>query len=757
LLERLEQAGATRFHLTPLDDQDAVVLARDLAPTGTDEELGALIADAGGNPFYIVELLRARSQGDEPTDGSGSPFPRTLASTLTQHLRSLSRGCRDLLRVASVLGREFSVAELAVMTGEPASRLMPAIEEALAAEIVVELSERLAFRHDLLRQAVYDGTAESVRLALHRDAAEALRRTGAPTVRIAAQLAIGASSGDAEAIAGLIEAASELSSTSPSAAADLQLRALQLVGGGDPHRAEIVLAAVHALSLAGRRAEAVELGERLLSDSLLSPALEAGLQLELREAWVFERMHAYPSRLPDHLLRDSAVDPAIVATAVACGHADEMWDGRGEDADRAFAAAFEVVATRGRPFELATIAYLQVLNATLRGRMDDVLRYAQAALEAAKTLEQGKSSGIHEMLVSVALAANGRLTEALEMLRAALAATEAAGRTYFVVQGQWLRAFYLLAQGNVDDARSEARAEAATADELGYVVHSSRGLVVLAEAALRQGDSAEAGSALDRFGPDSEPRSMPDRPWAAALAADFRGDKPALAEALQPICAQLDSGCFGISITQHQRLPQLTQMALNAGMRDAAASFAAAASALADRNPNVPSFLAANAHARGLIDRDPTLLQQAVDHASESELRLLEAAAHEALGSILTTQRAATQAVSELEKAYEIYLRAGAHHDTARLRSALRGVGVRKRQTHAKRAEHGWESLTTSERTVVDLVARGMTNREVATELFLSPDTVNTHLRHAFLKLGIRSRVTLARLVAERELASSQS
>jgi DNA-binding CsgD family transcriptional regulator len=85
------------------------------------------------------------------------------------------------------------------------------------------------------------------------------------------------------------------------------------------------------------------------------------------------------------------------------------------------------------------------------------------------------------------------------------------------------------------------------------------------------------------------------------------------------------------------------------------------------------------------------------------------------------------------------------------VRSALRALGVRKRRDSVAKPDQGWPSLTRSEEAVVELVARGVTNREAAGELFLSPDTVNTHLRHAFMKLGIRSRVELARLAAERE------
>jgi DNA-binding CsgD family transcriptional regulator len=749
LIERLEEAGASRLHLAPLAAPDATKLARDAAPTESDRELGALVAGAEGNPFYIVELLRARGERGE-AGGGGGVLPQSVRAAVTQYLRSLSGDCRDLLSVASVLGREFSVAEVAAMTGDPASRLLAPVEEALAAEVLVERSDRLAFRHDLLRQAVYGGLPESARVALHRDAADALRRTGAASIRIATQLAIGASPGDTEAVTALNSAVSELAPASPSAAADLQLRALELLGEDDERRAAMVMAAVHTLSLAGRRAEGFELGERFLAEHELPPSLEATLQLELREAWVFERMHAYPSRLPEHLLRDPSVDRAIVAAALACQHADEMWDGHGEEAGRAFADAFEVVSVGGRPFELVTIAYLQVLNSALRGRMSDVLRYAESALAASKRVEP-RTSGIHEMLFSVALAANGRIAEALAMLRVALEAAEAAGRTYFVVQGQWLRAFYLLAQGDLDDARGEARAEAATAEELGYSVHSSRGLAVLAETALRQGDSSEARSTLERFAPTPTAGSMPDRPWAAVLTAHARGDKQALAEALEPIRRQLAVGCFAISITQHHRLPQLTQMALGADQPEAAASFARAASTLAEQNPHVESLLAAESHAQGLIAHDSSLLEQAVEHAARSEQRLLEAAAREDLGRTLTAQNDTRAAALQLEHAHDLYARAGAHNDTARTRAALRAIGIRKRQTAVARAQHGWDSLTRSERRVADLVAQGMTNREAATELFLSPDTINTHLRHAFLKLGIRSRVTLARIAAERQ------
>ena len=87
--------------------------------------------------------------------------------------------------------------------------------------------------------------------------------------------------------------------------------------------------------------------------------------------------------------------------------------------------------------------------------------------------------------------------------------------------------------------------------------------------------------------------------------------------------------------------------------------------------------------------------------------------------------------------------------DAARARSLLRARGVRP-PTSGPRSAPDWPELTESEFAVVSLVAMGATNREVADRLFLSPYTVNSHLRHVFAKLGIRSRVELARLSAER-------
>jgi DNA-binding CsgD family transcriptional regulator len=112
--------------------------------------------------------------------------------------------------------------------------------------------------------------------------------------------------------------------------------------------------------------------------------------------------------------------------------------------------------------------------------------------------------------------------------------------------------------------------------------------------------------------------------------------------------------------------------------------------------------------------------------------------------------------VSYLDAAHEIYADAGAARDAARVRGLLRRRGVRRSATALARPSN-WPELSDSETSVVRLVAGGATNREVAEQLYLSPHTVNAHLRHVFTKLDIRSRVELARLAAERDASRPRS
>ena len=130
--------------------------------------------------------------------------------------------------------------------------------------------------------------------------------------------------------------------------------------------------------------------------------------------------------------------------------------------------------------------------------------------------------------------------------------------------------------------------------------------------------------------------------------------------------------------------------------------------------------------------------------------RLLDhAGACEDAAALLTTVGGDEVAKELLLEAQERYEAVDAAAWAARVGAALRGLGVRQgTRGRRRRAATGWASLTPNERAVSQLVAQGLTNREVGRRLHISPHTVNTHLRHVFLKLTVSSRAELAAKVA---------
>jgi DNA-binding NarL/FixJ family response regulator len=168
----------------------------------------------------------------------------------------------------------------------------------------------------------------------------------------------------------------------------------------------------------------------------------------------------------------------------------------------------------------------------------------------------------------------------------------------------------------------------------------------------------------------------------------------------------------------------------------------------AERNPQVASLSGAAAHAEGVLRGDLGLLREAARRYQASPRRLARASALEDAGLAASAAGERGEAVDMLEQAHEHYAAAGARRDAARLEQRLRTLGVRRRPRRpAGGAKLGPASLTESELRVVELVAEGLTNRAIAERLFLSPHTVDAHLRHAFTKLGVSSRVELTRAV----------
>ena len=166
--------------------------------------------------------------------------------------------------------------------------------------------------------------------------------------------------------------------------------------------------------------------------------------------------------------------------------------------------------------------------------------------------------------------------------------------------------------------------------------------------------------------------------------------------------------------------------------------------------PGVPTVLSAACRCRGLVETDADRLVKAAELARRGGRLLDHAGSCEDAAAVLITTGRADEAKGLLIEALERYEGASAQAWAARVGAELRRLGVRRgARGPRRRPAQGWESLTAPERAVSQLVAEGLTNRNVARRLHISPHTVNTHLRHVFDKLSVSNRAALAAAVAQ--------
>jgi DNA-binding CsgD family transcriptional regulator len=215
--------------------------------------------------------------------------------------------------------------------------------------------------------------------------------------------------------------------------------------------------------------------------------------------------------------------------------------------------------------------------------------------------------------------------------------------------------------------------------------------------------------------------------------------------------AQVNPALFPVEVTDEAHL---VRIAIAANDHELATSAVAAAERRSELNPDARTIAGTAVHARGMLTGDDQLLARAVELLDEGPRPLALASALEDLGAARVQSGSTEEGIEALGRALAVYARSGAAWDAGRVRGCLRAQGVRRRLVTPEREERGWAAMTDSELAVARLVAQGLTNREVAWQLFVSPHTVSSHLRRVFVKLDINSRVELTRLASDNERLS---
>jgi DNA-binding CsgD family transcriptional regulator len=282
-------------------------------------------------------------------------------------------------------------------------------------------------------------------------------------------------------------------------------------------------------------------------------------------------------------------------------------------------------------------------------------------------------------------------------------------------------------------------------------------LVALGRIAIHTGDSRRAG-ALARLAQGGLEHGTAElrrhAAWLLALLAMAGGDAAGARAHLADLGEDAAVSALPLLLVDIADHPHLVRIALAAGDDELARMAVAAVEETFRLNPGVKSIAAAAAHARGLVGQDGSALAEAAELFAAGPRWLARASAHEDHGLALVRDGNRASGVAALGHALQIYSNAGATWDASRVRRRLRDLGVRRRLVKASRPSTGWAGLTDSEVAVARLVSEGLTNREVAEQLFLSRHTVSMHLRHVFTKLQISSRVELTRLSFQQEQAA---
>ena len=418
----LETAGAWELRLGPLPNEAVVGLVVDVLGAPPGPRLLSQVAGAGGNPLFVTELLDALVREgcinavDARAEVPDEALPPSLRLTILRHLSFLHDDTLEVLRPASVLGSSFAVLDLTTTTGRSALDLAATLDPAISASILVEDGDRLRFRHDLIRDAVYEDMPRGIRMGLHREAGLRLAEAGAPALRVAEHLARGAAAGDARAVAWLTRAARETATRSPEAAAELFGRAVELAQSSDADR--LVVEEASSLLSAGRLPDA-EARCRAALDRTPDPEVEESLRNRLAQALIAQGRTSDGLRELERLLRSAALADTERALAWAWTSMARLALGDLDGADAAAGRALSVAPDDGGHLAICIALGLRATAMELRGRPHQALQLIDEAIERADRSpdREGHRYPMH--------AARGRMLMELDRFDDAEAALEA--------------------------------------------------------------------------------------------------------------------------------------------------------------------------------------------------------------------------------------------------------------------------------------------------------------------------------------------
>ncbi len=795
---------ARRIELTPL----SAAAANELLGAGLDPELSeALYRESGGNPLYLEQLAGAARRGAGPRAGAaemargpqaGEPVvavtevPAAVRAALASELDELSAPARTLLHGAASLGEPFEPDLAADTAGIDEHSALSALDELLESDLIraTDSPRRFRFRHPIVRHAVYQEAGAGWRLAAHGRADAALRARGAPASARAPHIERAARAGDEEAAALLEQAGQEILARAPATAAHWYEAALRLM----PEREEnlerrLGLLAQHAaaLGIAGRIEQSREALREFLARSPEQPD-PLRLQVAVLAAIIDELLGRHEggrrllldelARLPDQHGREAAELKRELAFTCFM---DANWEGMAGWAREALACECEGMVRVG---VLAALGVAELglgelglgelglgelgLGELGLGEFDRAGHSATVSesAELFDSLSDQEVAAHHPAIagwLGWAEVCSERFDAAIEHLERCIGVSRLAGQRHMTVallavQGQ---ALALTGRGEELTAVAETATEAALLTESDLFL--SWAMTLRCQASIVAGDLHGAlhfgERGVSAAGAANSPLSGIARVVLASALLEIGEPERCRAQLLGPD-GEPELPPFPLYEGLYYELLVRAEIALERLER--AEELARHAEQTVRRlGIHLPFAHACRARAIVLLERGEPRAASAKALASAETAERVGVPIEAARGRILAARALAaagdrSAAIEALEAAHAQLVSCGAYQYSDEAARHLRKLGrAVPRSAGKRRPGAGAFGLTERELEVMESVAAGKTNREIATGLFLSVRTVDRHVSRIFDKLDVSSRAAAAS-VFERARSNSE-
>lgn len=728
--------GLTELGVRGLDDADARALLDSVLPGPIDPRVrDRIVAETRGNPLALLELPRAWTAAELADGLTAGTLTSRLEDGFVRRLEALQTDTRLLLLTAAAepLGDPTLLWRAAEQLGLGADPAASAIESGL-----ITFDQQIRFRHPLVRSAAYRTATPQQRLAVHRALADVTdpetdpdrrawhraQATMAPDEGVAAELERSAQR--AQARGGFFAAATFLE-RSAALTIDPGLRADRVLAAATAKRSAGALDA--ALDLLGaasagpanavREAEVTRLRGEIAFDR--GHATEAARTLVLAAKQLDPLDHeqarvAYLEAMSAAIWASGPDTPGILGEAASAAPAPAPSDPPGDLLLQALALRF----TRG---------------------------YAAAAPQLVKALDQARQSETEDVRGWMWLAGNRASAIVAIDVWDLDAALELAARhdriardSGALVQLQWALNF----RANVVSMTGDLAAATAYIEEERQIAAATGNRVLgigsMQLAALR-GNEAEATPLIDAMIREARAQDQGRMTAIATYTSSLLNNGLGRYETARDAALQVfeqDVVAYGVLV-----IGELAEAASRTGDTKLVET---ALAWLNERVAATPSDWGhgMEARARALLSNDEDAYRASIDHLSRTGLRIESARAELLYGEWLRREGRRQDARAHLRTAHEQLAAMGAEAFAERARHELLATG----ETVRKRTPETTNDLTAQESQIAGLARDGLTNPEIAAQLFISPRTVEWHLRKTFTKLGITSRRQLRTALA---------